>query len=68
VILALCIKLFTAKARIAGYEDALDLIQMQRQATNTNQTQSSGIGCMGILAIIGFISICALCFYFGSML
>lgn len=64
IILALIIKLAITNARMAGYEEALELVQIQMQS----QANSSGVGCVGILAIIGFVATCALFFYFGSIL
>ncbi len=56
-ILVLILKLTIANARLSGYQEALQFVQPQQPYYGN---QANGIGCGGILAVIGFLAICAL--------
>ena len=65
VIATLLIKIATLNPRLTGYKEA---VTQSRQLQATNATSNSGIGCVSLLAVIGFLAICALIFYFGTTL
>jgi len=55
----LLIKIALLNARLEGHREA------QRQLTNGTYDHDKGDGCLKILAVIGFLAICGLCFYVG---
>jgi hypothetical protein len=65
VIAALLIRVATLKARMIGYRDAATQILQYQADTNA---KNSNIGCSSILAVVGFLAICAFIFYLGTTL
>ena len=59
IVLGLAIKVAVLRARLEGQYEAY------RQMANGHPANRAGIGCLQLLAVIGFIAICALCIYLG---
>jgi hypothetical protein len=59
IITGLLIRIALLNARLEGHRDAQQLL------ANGNNDNNVGYGCLRVLAIIGFLTVCGLCFYIG---
>lgn len=61
IILGLAFKVALLNERLEGFREA----QRQQQPTPNGPSANVEVGCFRILAIIGLVAICGLCFWLG---